>query len=55
MNTLDNLLQNDENSNILNLIDSSYIKADNITIFHWLQNNMEFISKISATDANIER
>ena len=53
--TLDNLIQKYGNTNIVNIIDRSYIKADNSTIFNWLQNNMEFISKISATDANIDR
>ena len=54
VSTIENLLQKYGNSNIINLIDSSYIKADNSVIFHWLYNNMEFISKIAATDANLE-
>ena len=49
--TLENLFQKYVNANIVNLIGISHIKADNNTIFHWLQNNMDFISKIRATDA----
>ena len=55
VSTLDKLLQKYGNANIVNLIDSSYIIVDNSTIFNWLQNNMELVYKISATDANIER
>ena len=54
VSTLDNLFQKYGNSNIVNIIDSSYIKADNRIIFNWLQNNMGFISKIAETDANIK-
>ena len=55
VSTLYSLLHRYVNANIANLIDSSYIKADNITIFNWLKNNMEFVSKIVATDANLEK
>ena len=43
------------NSNIDNIIDSSYIKVDNRTIFNWLQNNMEIVFKTEASDKNIEK
>ena len=55
VSTLDKLLQKYGNANIVNLIDSSYIIEDNSTIFNWLQKNMEFTSKTTATDAKIER
>ena len=55
VSTLNNLLQKYVNPNIVNIINSSYIKADNSTIFNWLQNNMEFVSKIVATYTNLER
>ena len=42
--TLDNMLQKYENTNIVDLIDTSYIKVDNRNIFKWLQNNMELMS-----------
>ena len=54
VSTLDSFLQKYVNSNIVNLIDSSYIKADNSTIFNWFQNNKEFIYKVAATDSNLE-
>ena len=53
--TLENSLQKYGNANIFNIIYSSYIKADNWTIFNRLQKNMKFISKIEATYENLER
>ena len=55
VSTIENLLQNYGNANIFNLINSSYIKADNSTIFNWLKNNTGFFSKIAATHANFKR
>ena len=49
------LCQNDGNEDIINFIDTSYVKIYNNPMLVWLQSVLEIVSGIASKDANLDQ